>query len=261
MIPAPGLLRNAVCMLLAAWSVPSADAAVTLLREYHLGEAGSFDGLLPQDGSGAGAHYTGSTGAITTSTILPSPASGTYSHFDGSSDAFGANMATIPVDNFAIGMWVRVADADRQAGIFSPGRRADGNLRFHVENGYFAASYKGVGWIGDDPTDGGTVGQAITENEWTHLAVVRSKGVSTFYINGLAQGGTSTATPVHETGRSHLGVFNQGLSRYSGDIDEIRIFSFDPDTDNPVSALQVPEPSALVLCLGAIGCLVTRRRK
>jgi hypothetical protein len=247
--------------LLHGYSALSANAAITVLRDYHLGEAGSFAGLLPQDQSGNAAHFTGATGAITSSTTLPSPVSSAYAHFDGSSDAFGANMGTIPVDNFAVEMWVRVADANRQAGIFSPGRRADGNLRFHVENGYFAASYKGIGWIGDDPTNGGTVGQAITVNDWTHLAVIRSGGISTFYIDGVAQAGTSSAVPVHETGRSHIGVFNQGISRFSGDIDELRIFSFDPVSDNAVSALQIPEPSALMLCIGTVGCAVFRRRR
>ncbi|MGL5016594.1 MAG: LamG domain-containing protein, partial [Luteolibacter sp.] len=187
-----------------------------------------------------------------------------YASFDGGSAAFGANMGSVPVDNFAVEMWVRVANDAQSVGIFSMGRRADGNLRFHVENGYWAASYKGVGWIGSDPINSPAASQAITENLWTHLAVIRSSGVSTFYVDGIAQAGTSTATPVHETSRAHIGVFNQSLAYYAGDVDDLRVFTFDPISDSPVASLSIsaiPEPSSVV----PIGCIILtvamRRRR
>lgn len=251
-------------LVLAALFPTFAQAAITVLREYDLGESGSLSGGLPIDAT-SNASFTSKVGnTITASTATPSPVSSTYSTFDGGSAAFGANMATVPLDNFAVEMWVRVANDAQSVGIFSMGRRADGNLRFHVENGYWAASYKGVGWIGSDPINSPAASQAITENLWTHLAVIRRSGVSTFYIDGIAQSGTSTATPVHETGRAHIGVFNQSIAYYAGDVDDLRVFTFDPVSDNPVSALSVssiPEPSSSVLIGFGVLALASRRRR
>jgi hypothetical protein len=248
--------------MLAAMFPSVSPAAITVLREYHLGEAGSITGGLPQDAAG-NASFTGTVGtAIATSTSSPSPVSTAYASFGGGA-AFGADMVTVPLDNFAVEMWVRVSNDAQSVGIFSMGRRADGNLRFHVENGYWAASYKGLGWIGSDPINSPASSQAITENLWTHLAVIRANGISTFYINGDAQSGTSSATPVHETGRAHIGVFNQSPTYFSGDVDELRVFTFDALSDDPVSALSVssiPEPSSL-LVIGLSAMAFTSRRR
>ncbi len=78
--------------------------------------------------------------------------------------------------------------------------------------------------------------------EWssalTERAVVRDSGVATFYVNGVAVGSTSTASPINAT-EPLLAVNAGGQAYFSGDVSEARIFTFDPGQFN-VSNLLYP---------------------
>ncbi len=110
-----------------------------------------------------------------------------------------------------------------------------------MNNGNWAAIIGTTKWIGG--TSGS--GQPITSGEWAHIAVIRENGTSTFYLNGEAKPGTQTDSFISTTS-IHLGITGQdGASRFDGDIDQIRVFTFDPGTVDPVRALlinQVNEP-------------------
>jgi hypothetical protein len=55
-------------------------------------------------------------------------------------------------------------------------------------------------------------------------------------------------------------VQSGGQASYVGDIDDVRMFTFDPATDNAVAALNVPEPATMtLLALGGIAMLRRRR--
>jgi hypothetical protein len=83
---------------------------------------------------------------------------------------------------------------------------------------------------------------------WQHLQVVRNNGVSTFYIDGVAQSHQTTAAPDTWAG-PHLAVNPGGAPVFFGNIDELTISS-------------VPEPSTIVLVAAAlIGLLAYAWRK
>lgn len=225
-------LLSAAASILTAFASP-AFADITPLHLYALGEEGSFVNDLAQDSIGT-AHFTDGN-VVGIGTNEPSPVSASYAVFNGINDyQFAADLSTVPIDNFAAELWVRVPAVNQTSGLFATGRREDGSLRFHLENGYWAASYKGVGWIGANA--GVAPSQVATPNVWTHLAVIRSQGISTFYINGIAQAGMLEDEPFHAA-NGHLAVFSGGIQSLGGHLDHIRIFSFDPITDNPVAAL------------------------
>src|SRR5204863_77858 len=67
----------------------------------------------------------------------------------------------------------------------------------------------------------------LTLNGWTHVALVRASGTTTLYVNGVASG-TAGNTPNIPSGGFCIGLPGQGGSseNFSGDIDEVRVFTF-----------------------------------
>ena len=222
--------------LILAGATPSLSADIIDRHLYPLGEEGSYVESLPQDTAGA-SPFLGIGGEPVIATDAPSPASVSYTRFDGAY-AYGADWSAVPVDNFAVELWARVADVNHDVGLFAGAKKDDGRLTFHLIGGNWAASYKGVGWIGA----GSGEGQAAVVDAWTHLAIIRSAGVSTFYINGVAQVGTLAEPPVF-TGNAHLAVLSGAEASYRGDLDHLRIFTFDPQQDDPVAALTLGDPT------------------
>ncbi len=194
---------------------------------YELGEPGTVSGF-PLDSVGSADFDGGGSG--TTSSASPSPASTHYMSFNGSALYWmnGTHLSTFPTDDFAVELWARTANTAQEAVLFMTGN-GTGRLKFHLTGDKWRASYDSVGWI-----DGNTATAAA--NEWTHLAVVRRAGNSTLYVNGLAAGDPITGSPTHN-GYGHLATASGGANRFTGDLDNIRLFCFDPNYAEPVAAL------------------------
>lgn len=241
-----------------------ASAVVTELALWKLGEAGTLVGGFPQDSVG-GHHFVNNFGSQTVITpgapTINSTAALSYAPIAGSYDA-AAGTTIIPTDNFALELWARSDNPNQPfTDLFSTGNNSqNGSLRIHSDpSGNWAASLHNVAWIGG----ANGAGQPVTANEWTNLAVIRSNGISTFYINGIAQAGSIASAPVISLADFHLGVRPGGLTSFAGDLDEVRIFSFNPNTDNPVAALSVnyiPEPATATLAMLGMGVLMRRRQ-
>jgi hypothetical protein len=175
------------------------------------------------------------------------------------SGVFGSATLGGSPNNFGIEIVVN-PDMGQPDNIFFTGTGTDlsgsNGLIFEIRSGNWSVAIPRNDWIG---AIAGT-GQPVLPG-WTSLAVIRNSGVSTLYINGVAQPRTSTATPLLNNG-VHLGVTPGGGSHFRGALDELRVFTFDPLTDSPASTLNViPEPSSsLFVGLGALGLVARRRR-
>src|SRR5439155_24239395 len=68
---------------------------------------------------------------------------------------------------------------------------------------------------------------AATANVWVHVALVRSGGVATIYINGIAAG-TSSVSPNLPTGNFAVAAPPQSPTSqfFTGLVDEVRVFTF-----------------------------------
>ena len=250
----------AIVFILSVAATPG-RAVVTNQALYKLGEAGTVSGgsLLPQDS--VSTHdftmVSGSGNSIIASDRFNSTAA---MRFNGAG-YFNVDSDFVPSDNFAVEMWARVGNTNQTNNSFftTAGGPANSTLKFHVHNGNWAASLHNIAWIGG----AGGAGQGITANTWTHLAVVRNNGVSSFYIDGVAQTPSITQAPL-TTLSLHMGVTPGGATRFFGDLDEVRIFTFDPNTDDPTAqlAINLPEPATLSLvAVGGLTLLARRRRR
>lgn len=252
--------------LLVLVTVP-ASAAVTVYAEYHLGESGSLGANnLPVDSSGNGRNFvnqiSGAVATVGSSSFHPN-ASGSTAYLDtsgaGNEGWYSSGLFNaLQTDNFALGVFARSPSnaAANQGDIFTVGG-SNGSIKLSLAGNGWAASANNVAWIGQDSGISGS----FTADTWVHLALIRSAGTTTFYIDGVASGFTYAGVPVNDT--PHVSVSPGGGSYFDGLIDEARVVTFTPgeSTSNIISALQgVPEPSVAFLAMLGLAAGVKRRR-
>lgn len=187
----------------------------------------SFDG---KDMSGTTAYDRSGSGNNGTLTNGPTPAIGKIGQglsFDGVNDYVTANQYALGTGDFAISEWVypvsRVSSFPSlfnnydvwgagALGIFAGHASADITKYQVALNGVFPAIQS---------TD------SITYNTWTHIALVRSNGVFTLYVNNLPNGTYTSSYNV--SGHGSNIAFGQALDTgggfFKGRIDEARIYN------------------------------------
>lgn len=207
----------------------AAHATIVPFADYPLGEAGSLGGSnKPQDTSGQGRNFgddvNGGSAVVGSASFHPN-ALGSTAYIDTSNSNnegwySGGLYNSLPTNNFAFGVFARAASLSNTTGdVFTTGDTT-GSFKLSLEGNGWAASCHNVDWIGNG---GGTTG-SFQPDTWVHLAIIRSAGVTTFYIDGVAQGSTFAGTPVHNT--PHMSVQPGGGAYFDGQIDEARVVTF-----------------------------------
>lgn len=253
-------IRPLAFLLASAGLITTSRAAVTLFAEYHLGEAGSISGNTFLDTAGNPENIaTLAAGTVVTGTAGVS-APGSTVYLDTSAVAndgwFQSGLYnSLATDNFAFGIYACASSlaAGNLGNIFTLGNTSSatvGSFKVSLTSGGWAASVHGGGAIGSTGT--------FVADQWVHLAVIRNNGLATFYLNGVAQGGTYSGATTNNT--PHLSVTPGGTSYFDGRLDEARVVTFTAGESNAnvLNTLQVPEPSAALL--GGLGLLALLRR-
>jgi alpha-L-fucosidase len=192
---------------------------------------------LPYDASGNGRHMV--TAATGTPAISSSggPNNDAFYTFSGDNQFYtgAAGGWDPPEDNVGVEVWVRTTHvAQLNAHVFGSGNNASGlNIGYDVTGGR--------GWFGAvaGKEFAGFVGSAnYPGNTWIHLAVVRTSGTTTFFVNGNANG-TSAAVPNNATGNEALrmAVNSDDSNPFQGAIAEARVFTFEAGSFNPATDL------------------------
>ncbi len=270
------MIRILCCVCLFSVAVlltAQVQADVITQALFRFGEDGSSggDALLPLDSSGNNRHVTGYWGSPTTSIVSGGPSlwpTSTLHYQFGGGIGYGRSYSA-PTDNVGIEVWARVDPSAPNAAMFGTGwfsgylwNGYSRGLNIIFEDGQF----KGILGTGDGATNFTFVGTPVAPTDastWYHLALVRDNGVATFYVNGLASGATSSTVPV-SSGDFAMSIASGGGWRFTGGMDEARIFTFNPGEFRTSDLQIVPEPSALVLAgVGLLGLLAWpwRRRR
>jgi hypothetical protein len=159
--------------------------------------------------------------------------------FSGASTDYGSvapGPLTTLIDNVGIEAWVKP---------LAPATGADQVIAY---NGYFGGpNPNGNGWgivLGSDGKYYGQIGSgkfggaSATTGTWTHVAFVLDNGYAMFFVNGVAVGSPTLATP--STPTVGFGVGNSlPATTYGlhGLIDEVRVFTVVPGNFSPTQLL------------------------
>jgi hypothetical protein len=265
------LARCAAAVLICAAGI--VEAAVTTVAYYKLGEADpgavvgatAANATLPSTGA-VNLARIGSPVYSAQTVVRPSPIAVA---FNGTTDGFrvAAPLSAV-TDNFGIEAWVRPNSVAGNSVIAYNGNTStSGGGIFRLGSAY------GVLYGGNVLA---TVSNSVTLNQWTHLAVVRSAGTTTIYKNGVSIGTTPTGPNVPAGGFS-IGINPTAASEFfSGEIDEVRMFTFAAGqfaTSDLLTGLSFPQPTPVVpttswqtqalmlLALLGVGGWMLRRRQ
>lgn len=204
-----------------------ARADVDVEAWYRLGE----DGLLV-DTSGNGHEFRTVIGTSAVESTHPPSATnpagndflGSAFYYTGGDDGGMFNPGfQLPDDNFGVEFYVKVKDLKTAGMLFcngAPTEKRGIEFSFDPKRGGLQSSLCGFRYVGDS--------YMPREDEWVHVAMVRDSGISTFYINGVANGDTTAddmGTPA-EKEVIHVGVAPGNGQKFSGSMDELRIFTF-----------------------------------
>ena len=257
------LPKNSVitCCLAVIFTPSFTQAAVTTQAYYPVGEGGAAGPAnQPLDASGNGRNYLFNIGGASITTTAPSPFSTANYDFGGNQGYYDIGYDA-PENNVGVQGWFRISDlAVQSSHIFGTGHEFEGlNIGWDTGTNQFTGSLGGI-----TPSVVGS-GYAAVANAWVHLALVRDAGIATFYVNGVANGVTSSFVPTNAA-ESHVGVSDAAAAFYTGSIDEGAIFTFTAGEFSPTQDLgynkPIPEPGACILmALGACLVTMTRRRQ
>ncbi|HEX2749561.1 MAG TPA: LamG-like jellyroll fold domain-containing protein [Verrucomicrobiales bacterium] len=231
----------------------TASATITVIANFRLGEADP--GAV--NGSPVNTNATNSGGGAVISTIGSNVlysgntgVSGSTRSVDFSSGGYAGSPVTTAADNWGMEAWVQTDSLTGTRAVVYNGNSANAGMGIYTLNGSY------IGLVGGKAFVGG----AVQTNAWTHLAMVVSSGVTTFYVNGLSTG--TGPVPNTPAGNFNIGVRPDLGEQFDGRIDEVRVFTFAAGqftTSDLQLTSVVPEPGAMSL-LG-LGLLVTARRR
>ncbi|MBI1370027.1 MAG: hypothetical protein GC162_15405 [Planctomycetes bacterium] len=253
-------LTAALCLSIGA----TAHAAVTDLAVYHLtGTAGDPAGL-PVDSSGNGNDFAGGTvppAPVYSGDVPVGTGGGTSVSFPTGPSGFYFTTAAFPEDNFGFEVWAKTTQAAADGHLLGNSSNASG-IEVGTTGNNFYAAISSVAFVAQVP---------IVDNVWTHLALVRDNGTTSFYINGVFIASSALAPiPLPNSGppfpigaNAHFGVDAGGSSGYEGLADEAHFFTFDPGAFEvgDLSFFAAPAPAALPSGLVLMSMLAGRRRR
>lgn len=218
---------SALVAILNLAPTPAADAAITVVSYWRLGESdpGAGKGITATNTiDSVGSHNLKFSGQAYYSNDVDLAALahvGSSRSVSFGSGAFASNsIVSTATDNFGIEAWVKPASVSAGQVIAYNGATDTSGWGIIVSGSNYLALLGGR-----DIWGSGTA----TPNVWTHVALVRDGGLATIYTNGIAAG-TSLSGPNVPVGNFAVAVPPQApASQFlTGLVDEVRVFTFTP---------------------------------
>lgn len=230
--PLPALVIRSVFLFLLGAATCLAE--VQTIAYYRLGEEGVLN-----DSSGNGYGLVAS-GGVTASTSVPESsktplAPSTISQsFDGTTAVLArpdGGVLTTADDNMGIEAWVRSDDPSKDCFILHHGYTSNPSsargFGLMQVGGNYVGHLAGIAYVTGPPIESGV---------WTHLAFLVRRGNFELYVNGqlyaqLNSGGfrpVDTDLDTFSIGALANAGGNGGVAHFPGQLDEVRVFTFDP---------------------------------
>ncbi len=136
------------------------------------------------------------------------------------SGSYGTNLLVTSVyDNFGLELWVKPDATNGLRCLAHNGIPNANGWGLYINNGQYRGLFGGIAYIGS---------ATAPTNAWTHLALVRDNGVTTFYVNGISNASFANSPNVPST--RFTVAANLAADAFVGALDEIRVFNFAPGT-------------------------------
>lgn len=217
--------------VICVFSGSSTYATVTNVAWYRLGEndpgARSGNAVTNTTADLVGPNHLKQFGSPLYSTAVSAGAASQLKssfavNFNGTSQYLSNTVVSTAVNNFGIEAWVKpnATAAGNRTIVFNGSSTVSGWGFIQHGGTEYVASLGGVTSFGS-----GTAAAGV----WTHLALVRSSGTTTFYVDGVVSG-TSVSAPIQPATSFIVAAHPQFLANtfFNGAIDEVRVFTFGP---------------------------------
>jgi len=218
---------NFLLLLLASLlATASARATVTTVAYWHLGEndPNAADGVTATNSvevvGGDTLTFSGAATYTANVAVSATAATGSSLAVQLTNAAYGT-AAVIPnlTNNFGLECWVNPGDTTGGKVVVYNGNTSSSGWGIYQFGNTFSGLLGGVEYFG-----GGTT----TAGVWTHVAIVCTDGVFTFYVNGVPAVALGYSAPNNPAGNFLLGANNVHGENFNGALDEVRVFTFAP---------------------------------
>jgi hypothetical protein len=238
------------------------------------GAASGHSGASTTVNSVSGGESLSAYGSSTTYTGNASPGSLLAMSFGGASGYAGSVVLGGTTDGYGIEIWADPTSAPavgQGEAVFYNGDTSQSGWGIYLTTNNLGDTdwYMLIGGVAV------SFGAPVTLDTWSDVAVVSVGGVASFYLNGVAEGGTyfggNTHPPSGGNSFALVGMNQCGTGfgcfytseYFTGNLDDARIFTIDSNGFAPSDLNSgVPEPSSLALMgLGAVALAGWMRRR
>jgi len=162
----------------------------------------------------------------------------------------GSAVLPTTTDYFGMEIIASATSVGSEAVVFYNGNTSFDGYGLYLSAGVWSAFFGGISFFGSAPA---------TPNTATALALVDDGGIATFYLDGVAQGGTGFSPNAPDNSYPSdslmLGMDAAGNEIFQGTLSDAEIFTFSPGGFSPSDLQTVPEPSTLALALAGMAAL------
>jgi len=210
----------------------------------------SHDAVLHLNGDSTYLDSTSNNNDETASTVTRNKGGklGTASDYDGTDDVVTLNntLANYGTGDFTEYAWINPRNGTTsQPAVF--GKRGAGGSWFRM-----LINTPNSPLVGESNFGSVVSTSNLSDNTWTQIAVTRTSGTGQAYINGSADGSTSSMSgDIDNTDNFQLGVWGANFDDYEGRIDELKIFDYALSTDEMKLLYNAENDSSSFLTFGS----------
>ena len=212
--------------------------------------------LATLNGEGMDGYISNYREVIGSTVYTPTTVSGGSTSFDGSGDYLATQSSTnlqLGSGNYTIEYWMKATNFDSTGNIFD---NRDAGVNNSIITNTNTSGQHRLWYVGGYRI----TSSALSTNTWYHIAIVRNSGVTTMYINGVAESTTWSDTTNFTGQKITLGTEVDGASsEFHGYISNFRVVVgtavYTSNFTPPTSQLTAISNTQLLTCQNSTGSI------